>query len=269
MIDLQLHAPDCGNKETLLTPEEVKRYNRHILLPDIGAHGQQKLKKARVLIIGMGGLGSPLALYLSAAGIGTIGLADFDAVDESNLQRQVIHNTRNVGMLKVDSGMERIKDLNPFVNVITHNTQLSGQNALDIIKDYDIVADGTDNIQTRYIINDTCVISGKPYVYGTIFQYKGQTSVFAVKDGPCYRCLYPSPPLPELVPDPGEAGVLGVLPGIIGTIQAAETIKIITGIAEPLVARLLLFDVLSMRFRELQLKKDPSCKVCGRNPPSL
>jgi len=255
-----------GSGESKLTNDEISRYSRHLLLPEIGVEGQQKLKAAKVLIIGTGGLGAPLALYLSAAGVGTIGLVDFDVVDESNLQRQIIHSTRDVGRPKVASAKDRIKGVNPLVNVIVHNTMLTSQNALDIIGGYDIVADGTDNFQTRYLVNDACVFLGKPNVYGSVFQFEGQSSVFGAKDGPCYRCLYPSPPPPGLVPSCAEGGVMGVLPGIIGTIQAAETIKLIVGGAKPLVGRLLHFDAWRMAFRELKLDKDENCPVCGKNP---
>jgi len=256
----------AGGSGATLTNDEIARYSRHLLLPEIGVEGQQKLKNAKVLIIGTGGLGAPLALYLSAAGVGTIGLVDFDVVDESNLQRQIIHSTRDVGRPKVASAKDRIKGVNPLVNVVVHNTMLTSQNALDIIKDYDIVADGTDNFQTRYLVNDACVFLGKPNVYGSVFQFEGQSSVFGAKDGPCYRCLYPSPPPPGLVPSCAEGGVMGVLPGIIGTIQAAETIKLIVGGAKPLVGRLLHFDAWRMAFRELKLEKDQNCPVCGKNP---
>ncbi|MDR1829768.1 MAG: molybdopterin-synthase adenylyltransferase MoeB [Candidatus Fibromonas sp.] len=249
-----------------LTNEEISRYSRHLLLPEIGVEGQKKLKAAKVLIVGTGGLGAPLALYLSAAGIGTIGLVDFDFVDESNLQRQIIHSTRDVRRPKVASAKDRIKGINPFINVVTHNTMLTSQNAMDIISNYDLVADGTDNFQTRYLVNDACVFLGKPNIYGSVFQFEGQASVFGAKDGPCYRCLYPSPPPPGLVPSCAEGGVMGVLPGIIGTIQAAEVIKMIVGNAKPLVGRLLHFDAWRMSFRELKLEKEPNCPVCGENP---
>jgi adenylyltransferase/sulfurtransferase len=249
-----------------LTNDEIARYSRHLLLPEIGVEGQVKLKNAKVLIVGTGGLGAPLALYLSAAGVGTIGLVDFDVVDESNLQRQIIHSTRDIGRPKVASAKDRIKGVNPLVNVVVHNAMLTSENALDIIADYDIVADGTDNFQTRYLVNDACVFLGKLNVYGSIFQFEGQSSVFGAKEGPCYRCLYPSPPPPGLVPSCAEGGVMGVLPGIIGTIQAAETIKLIVGGAKPLVGRLLHFDAWRMAFRELKLDKDPNCPVCGKNP---
>jgi adenylyltransferase/sulfurtransferase len=249
-----------------LTNEEIARYSRHLLLPEIGVEGQKKLKAAKVLIVGTGGLGAPLALYLAAAGVGTIGLVDFDVVDESNLQRQIIHSTRDVGRPKTASAKDRIKGINPLVNVITHNAMLTSQNALEIFADYDIIADGTDNFQTRYLVNDACVFLGKLNVYGSVFQFDGQASVFGAKDGPCYRCLYPSPPPPGLVPSCAEGGVMGVLPGIIGTVQAAETIKLIVGGAKPLVGRLLLFDAWRMAFRELKLEKNPDCPVCGKNP---
>jgi adenylyltransferase/sulfurtransferase len=259
-------AGGSDGPELSLTNEEIARYSRHLLLPEIGVEGQKKLKAAKVLIVGTGGLGAPLALYLSAAGVGTIGLVDFDVVDESNLQRQIIHSTRDVGRPKVASAKDRIKGVNPLVNVIAHNTTLTSQNALDIIANYDIVADGTDNFQTRYLVNDACVFLGKPNIYGSVFQFEGQSSVFGTKDGPCYRCLYPSPPPPGLVPSCAEGGVMGVLPGIIGTIQAAETIKMIVGGAKPLIGRLLHFDAWRMSFRELKLDKDENCPVCGKNP---
>ena len=250
----------------MLTNEEIRRYSRHLIMPEVGMAGQLAIKQASVLLIGAGGLGSPLALYLAAAGVGHLGLVDFDVVDESNLQRQVIHGTSTLGVSKLESATRRIKDLNPFVEVTGYNTGLSSENALDIIKDYDVVIDGTDNFPTRYLVNDACVMLGKPNVYGSIFRFEGQASVFGVKEGPCYRCLYPEPPPPGLVPSCAEGGVLGVLPGIIGTIQATEALKLITGIGEPLVGRLLLFDALDMRFRELKLRKNPHCPVCGEHP---
>jgi adenylyltransferase/sulfurtransferase len=259
-------AGGSDSSELNLTNEEIARYSRHLLLPEIGMEGQKKLKVAKVLIVGTGGLGAPLALYLSAAGVGTIGLVDFDVVDESNLQRQIIHSTRDIGRPKTASAKDRIKGINPLVNVIVHNTTLTSQNALDIIANYDIVADGTDNFQTRYLVNDACVFLGKPNIYGSVFQFEGQASVFDVNNGPCYRCLYPSPPPPGLVPSCAEGGVMGVLPGIIGTIQAAETIKMIVGGAKPLIGRLLHFDAWRMSFRELKLHKDENCPVCGKNP---
>ncbi len=250
-----------------LTAGELARYARHLTLPEVGIEGQRKLKAARVLCVGTGGLGSPLAFYLAAAGIGTLGLVDFDVVDESNLQRQILHSTRDVGRKKLDSAAEKLTALNPALNVVKHETMLSSANALDILKDYDIVADGTDNFPTRYLVNDACVLLGKPNVYGSIFRFEGQASVFATKEGPCYRCLYPEPPPPgSIVPNCAEGGVLGILPGLVGVIQATETIKLILGKGEPLVGRLLLVDSLAMRFRELKLRKNPECPVCGAHP---
>jgi adenylyltransferase/sulfurtransferase len=249
-----------------LTNDEIARYSRHLILPEVGMEGQQKLKAARVLCVGTGGLGSPLALYLAAAGIGTLGLIDFDTVDDSNLQRQIIHSTATVGMLKVDSAEIMLKGLNPRLNVVKFNTMLTSANALDIFKDFDIIADGTDNFQTRYLVNDACVLLNKPNAYGSIFRFEGQASVFATKDGPCYRCLYPEPPPPGLVPSCAEGGVLGILPGLVGVIQATEVIKLILGIGEPLIGRLLLVDTLGMNFRTLKLRKSPDCPVCGPNP---
>jgi len=249
-----------------LTTDELSRYSRHLILPEVGQEGQRKLKAARVLCVGTGGLGSPLALYLAAAGVGTLGLVDFDVVDASNLQRQIIHSTADIGRKKLDSAAEKLVALNPSLNVVKHDTLLSSANALDILKDYDIIADGTDNFPTRYLVNDACVLLGKPNAYGSIFRFEGQASVFAAKDGPCYRCLYPEPPPPGLVPSCAEGGVLGILPGLIGVIQATETIKLILGIGSPLVGRLLLVDSLNMRFRELKLRKNPECPVCGKHP---
>ena len=249
-----------------LTRDELSRYARHLILPEVGVEGQQKLKAARVLCVGAGGLGSPLALYLSAAGVGTLGLVDFDVVDASNLQRQILHSTRDVGRKKLDSAEEKLAALNPAVHVVKHETMLSSTNAMDILKDYDIVADGTDNFPTRYLVNDACVLLGKPNVYGSVFRFEGQASVFATREGPCYRCLYPEPPPPGTVPSCAEGGVLGILPGLIGIIQATEVIKLILGKGEALVGRLLLVDALSMRFRELKLKKNPECPVCGAHP---
>ena len=249
-----------------LSNEEIARYSRHLILPEVGMEGQQKLKAAKVLCVGTGGLGAPLALYLAAAGVGTIGLVDFDTVDASNLQRQIIHSTGTVGMLKVDSAEIMLKGLNPFLNVVKHNTMLTSANALEIFKDYDVIADGTDNFQTRYLVNDACVLMNKPNAYGSIFRFEGQASVFGTKEGPCYRCLYPEPPPPGLVPSCAEGGVLGILPGLVGVIQATETIKLILGIGEPLIGRLLLVDALGMSFRTLKLRKNPECPVCGPNP---
>jgi adenylyltransferase/sulfurtransferase len=249
-----------------LTTDDLSRYSRHLILPEVGMEGQQKLKAARVLCVGTGGLGSPLALYLTAAGIGTLGLVDFDVVDASNLQRQIIHSTKDIGRSKLDSAEEKLKALNPAINIVKHNTMLSSANALEILKDYDIVADGTDNFPTRYLVNDACVLLGKPNAYGSIFRFEGQASVFATAQGPCYRCLYPEPPPPGLVPSCAEGGVLGILPGLVGVIQATEVIKLILGKGEPLIGRLLLVDALNMRFRELKLRKNPECPVCGQDP---
>ncbi len=249
-----------------LSKEELLRYNRHIIIPEVGLEGQQKLKAAKALLIGAGGLGAPLGLYLSAAGVGRIGVVDFDVVDATNLQRQVIHATSDVGRKKLDSASEKMRAINPNVEVIKHETALTSDNALDILKEYDIVVDGTDNFPTRYLVNDACVLLGKPNVYGSIFRFEGQATVFAYQGGPCYRCLYPEPPPPGLVPSCAEGGVLGVLPGTIGLIQATETVKLILGIGEPLVGRLLLYDALAMRFRELRLRRNPECPVCGEHP---
>ena len=249
-----------------LTTDELSRYSRHLILPEVGMEGQQKLKAARVLCVGTGGLGSPLALYLAAAGVGTLGLVDFDVVDASNLQRQIIHSTKDIGRKKLDSAEETLTALNPALTVVKHDTMLSSANALEILKDYDIVADGTDNFPTRYLVNDACVLLGKPNVYGSIFRFEGQASVFATEGGPCYRCLYPEPPPPGLVPSCAEGGVLGILPGLVGVIQATEVIKLILGKGQSLAGRLLLVDALNMRFRELKLRKNPECPVCGLNP---
>ena len=249
-----------------LSNDEIARYSRHLILPEVGMEGQQKLKAARVLCVGTGGLGSPLALYLAAAGIGTLGLVDFDTVDSSNLQRQIIHSTRDVGRPKIDSAAEKLQALNPFLNVVKHETMLTSRNALEILRDYDVVADGTDNFPTRYLVNDACVLTGKPNAYGSIFRFEGQASVFATEHGPCYRCLYPEPPPPGLVPSCAEGGVLGILPGLVGVIQATEVIKLILGKGEPLIGRLLLVNALDMRFRELKLRKNPDCPACGTHP---
>ena len=249
-----------------LTNQEVARYSRHLIMPEVGMDGQLKLKASSVLCIGAGGLGSPVALYLAAAGVGRIGIVDFDFVDYSNLQRQIIHGTPDVGRTKLDSAKDRLNAINPEVVIVPHETALSSGNAMDIICNYDVVVDGTDNFPTRYLVNDACVLLQKPNVYGSIFRFEGQASVFSTKDGPCYRCLYPEPPPPGLVPSCAEGGVLGVLPGIIGTIQATETIKLIIGAGDSLVGRFLLFDALRMRFRELKLRKDLECPVCGVNP---
>jgi adenylyltransferase/sulfurtransferase len=252
--------------ETALSPEEIKRYSRHLIMPEMGMDGQRRLKQASVLCIGAGGLGSPAAMYLAAAGIGRLGIVDFDVVDFSNLQRQLLHTTNDVGRTKLESAKSKVVALNPHVQVDTYEVALSSENAMRLFKGYDVILDGTDNFPTRYLVNDACVLSGIPNAYGSIFRFEGQASVFATKEGPCYRCLYPEPPPPGLVPSCAEGGVLGVLPGIIGVIQATESIKLVTGIGEPLIGRFLIYDALKMKFRELKLKKDPECPVCGPNP---
>ena len=249
-----------------LTPDDLSRYSRHLILPEVGLEGQQRLKAAKVLCIGAGGLGSPLALYLGAAGIGTLGIVDFDLVDYTNLQRQIIHSTGDVGRPKLDSAAEKLKAMNPFLNIRTFETRLSSENALELFKEFDLIADGTDNFPTRYLVNDACVLTGKPNVYGSIFRFEGQASVFATEPGPCYRCLYPEPPPPGLVPSCAEGGVLGILPGLVGVIQATEVIKLILGTGDPLIGRLLLVDALGMKFRELKLRKNPDCPACGTHP---
>ncbi|MDR0528571.1 MAG: molybdopterin-synthase adenylyltransferase MoeB [Zoogloeaceae bacterium] len=251
---------------TPLNEEDLQRYSRHLILPEVGIQGQQRLKAAKVLVVGTGGLGAPLALYLAAAGVGVLGLVDFDTVEASNLQRQIIHSTRDLDRPKTASARDRVLGVNPNIQVVTHNTRLTSANALEILGQYDIVADGTDNFPTRYLINDACVLLGIPAVYGSIFQFEGQASVFYAKKGACYRCLYPAPPPPGLVPSCGEGGVLGVLPGIIGSIQANEVIKLIVGGGESLIGRLLLFDAWRMTFSELTLEKDPDCPICGQRP---
>ena len=254
------------SSQTTLSNEEILRYSRHLIMPEVTMEGQKKLKAARVLCVGTGGLGSPLALYLTAAGVGTLGLVDFDVVDYTNLQRQVLHSTADVGRLKLDSAIDKLKALNPFVEIKRFDTYLNSQNALEIFKDFDIVADGTDNFATRYLVNDACVLSGKPNVYASIFRFEGQASIFGAKDGPCYRCLYPEAPPPGLVPSCAEGGVLGVLPGLLGVMQATEVIKLILGVGEPLIGRLVLVDALAMRFREMRIRKNPECPVCGLHP---
>ncbi len=249
-----------------LTQDQINRYSRHLLLPEVGVEGQEKICDSKVLLIGTGGLGSPLALYLAAAGVGNLGMIDFDVVDFSNLQRQVAHGESTVGKLKVDSAKARIADLNSSINVTTYNTRLSSENVMEIFADYDIIVDGTDNFPTRYLASDACVLLKKPYIYGCILRFEGQASVFDSRVGPCYRCLYPEPPPPGMVPSCAEGGVLGILPGIVGLIQANEVIKLVLGVGESLVGRLLLFDALSMKFKEMKLRKDPSCPICGDNP---
>src|SRR6201986_2590881 len=246
-----------------LTHEEIARYSRHLILPEVGMEGQQRLKAAKVLFVGTGGLGAPLLLYLAAAGVGTLGLVDFDTVDASNLHRQVIHSTPDVGRPKLDSAAEKLQGPNPEIKIVKHNTMLTSANAMEILKDYDIIADGTDNFPTRYLVNDACVLGGKPNVYRSIIRFEGQASVFATEDGPCYRCLYPEPPPPGLVPSCAEGGVLGILPGLVGVIQATEVIKLILGVGDPLIGRLLLVDALGMNFRTLKLRKNPNCPACG------
>jgi molybdopterin/thiamine biosynthesis adenylyltransferase/rhodanese-related sulfurtransferase len=249
-----------------LSNEEVLRYSRHLIMPEVGMEGQLKLKAAKVLCIGAGGLGSPLALYLAAAGVGTLGIVDFDVVDFTNLQRQIIHSTDDIGRKKLESAEESIKGINPFVEVRKFETRLTSDNALALFRDFDVVVDGTDNFPTRYLVNDACVLTGKPNVYGSIFRFEGQASVLATKEGPCYRCWYPEPPPPGLVPSCAEGGVLGILPGLVGVIQATETIKLILGKGEPLIGRVLLVDALGMNFRQLKLRKNPDCPVCGKHP---
>ena len=253
--------PIAPPEAAALSNDEILRYSRHLIMPEVGMEGQLKLKEAKVLMIGTGGLGAPLGLYLAAAGIGKIGMVDFDIVDMTNLQRQVIHGTADIGRPKLDSAADRMSDINPYVEIEKYNTRLSSDNALDIIKDYDIVVDGTDNFPTRYLVNDACILLGKPNAYGSIFRFEGQATVFGYQDGPCYRCLYPEPPPPGLVPSCAEGGVLGILPALVGSIQATETVKIILGKGETLSGRLVLYDALNMKFRELKLRKNPDCPL--------
>ena len=259
-------APPAAQSAASLTNEEVLRYSRHLIMPEVGMEGQLKLKNAKVLCIGTGGLGAPLGLYLAAAGVGRIGLVDFDTVDTTNLQRQILFSSTDVGRPKIAAAADRLRGLNPDIQIDTFETRLTSDNALDLFKDYDIIVDGTDNFPTRYLVNDACILLGKPNVYGSIFRFEGQITVFGHPGGPCYRCLYPEPPPPGLVPSCAEGGVLGVLPGIVGSIQAMETLKLIIGKGEPLIGRLLLFDALAMRFRELKLRKNPECPICGDHP---
>ncbi len=254
------------NKMPGLTSEEAQRYSRHLMLPEVGVQGQERLKNSSVLCIGAGGLGSPMALYLAAAGVGRLGMVDFDVVEFSNLQRQIIHTTGDVGRSKLTSAREKLEAINPHVKVETHEVHLSSENALELFREYDVIADGTDNFPTRYLVNDACILTGKPNVYGSIFRFEGQASVFGVPGGPCYRCLYPEPPPPGLVPSCAEGGVLGILPGMVGTLQATEVIKLLLGIGRPLVGRLLLFDALELSFREVRLRPDPACPICGEHP---
>lgn len=250
---------------TALDLQELVRYSRHLLLPEVGMEGQERLKSARILLVGAGGLGSPAALYLAAAGVGTIGIIDADRVDATNLQRQIVHGTSGIGQLKTESARERLADLNPHITVVPHTLRLSSANALDLVSQYDLVLDGSDNFPTRYLVNDACVLTGRPYIYGSIFRFEGQVSVFGAPDGPCYRCLFAEPPEPGLVPSCAEGGVLGVLPGLVGSLQTVEALKWILGVGTPLVGRLLLVDALGARFRELTIHRDPDCPVCGPN----
>ncbi|MBE2221649.1 MAG: molybdopterin-synthase adenylyltransferase MoeB [Anaerolineae bacterium] len=265
LLTKSLIAPEALADVTL-SNEEVKRYSRHLIMPEVGMTGQKKLKAASVLLIGAGGLGSPLALYLTAAGIGRIGLVDYDVVDYTNLQRQIIHGTKDVGRLKLESAKESMLDINPFVQVDTYEVALTSANALEILAPYDVIIDGTDNFPTRYLTNDACVLLGKPNVYGSIFRFEGQLSVFYAQEGPCYRCLFPEPPPPGLVPSCAEGGVLGILPGTVGAMQATEAIKLILGIGDSMIGRLVLYDALNMEFTEVKLRKNPNCPVCGENP---
>lgn len=256
-----------SGSQGVLSHDEIRRYSRHLIMPEVGMEGQRRMKMGSILLIGTGGLGSPLALYLAAAGVGHIGLVDFDVVDESNLQRQIVHGTSTLGVYKTESAKQRLADLNPFIEVTTYREQITSDNAFELMRPYDVVVDGTDNFPTRYLTNDACVLLGKPNIYGSIFRFEGQVTVFYPKEGgPCYRCLYPEPPPPGVVPSCAEGGVLGVLPGVVGTIQATEAIKLLTGIGEPLIGRLMLYDALAMRFRELKLRRNPDCPVCGARP---
>jgi sulfur-carrier protein adenylyltransferase/sulfurtransferase len=263
---MSVSLPPLVTPAAELTVDEVRRYSRHLIIPEIGMTGQKRLKNAKVLCVGAGGLGSPALLYLAAAGVGTLGVIDFDVVDESNLQRQVIHGQSDIGRLKAESARDSINEINPHVSVVLHTQQLDSDNALQIFADYDLIVDGTDNFATRYLVNDACVLLGKPYVWGSIYRFDGQASVFWAEYGPCYRCLYPEPPPPGMVPSCAEGGVLGVLCASIGSIQVNEAIKVITGVGEPLVGRLMIYDALEMSYRTLQVRKDPECAVCGKNP---
>src|SRR6202171_6256194 len=265
-VTSQSSAATTIAKQTTLSNEEILRYSRHLIMPEVGMEGQLKLKNAKVLLIGTGGLGAPLGLYLAAAGVGHLGLVDFDVVDFTNLQRQVTFGSDDVGKPKTAAAQARLSNLNQYIEIETFETKLTSENALELFKNFDIIVDGTDNFPTRYLVNDACILLGKPNVYGSIFRFEGQVTVFGMPDGPCYRCLYPEPPPPGLVPSCAEGGVLGVLPGIVGSIQAMETIKLILGRGDSLVGRLLLFDALGMKFRELKLRKNPDCPVCGANP---
>jgi len=249
-----------------LSNEEIRRYSRHLIIPDIAMQGQRRMKNARVLAIGAGGLGSPVAMYLAAAGVGTLGMVDFDVVDETNLQRQIIHGQSDIGRAKLDSAADTVREINPFVNLVKHETTVRSDNAMELFADYDLIVDGSDNFPTRYLVNDACVLSGKPYVWGSIYRFDGQLSVFWAEHGPCYRCLFPQPPPPGMVPSCAEGGVLGMLCGTIGSLQTTEAVKLITGAGDPLIGRMLIYDALELRFRELKVRKDPECPVCGKNP---
>jgi len=264
--DTELRPPPLVEPAASLSNSEIRRYSRHLIIPDVAMDGQKRLKNAKVLCIGAGGLGSPVAMYLAAAGVGTLGLVDFDVVDETNLQRQVIHGTSDVGRPKLDSAEARIKEINPFVNVVKHETMVTSDNALDLFRDYDLIIDGSDNFPTRYLVNDACVLLGKPYVWGSIFRFDGQLSVFWAEHGPCYRCLFPQPPPPGMVPSCAEGGVLGMLCGTIGSLQTTEAVKLITGKGDPMIGRMLIYDALELTFKELKVRKDPDCPVCGKHP---
>jgi molybdopterin/thiamine biosynthesis adenylyltransferase/rhodanese-related sulfurtransferase len=261
-----LSLPPLVEPAAELSVDEVRRYSRHLIIPDVGMTGQKRLKNAKVLCVGAGGLGSPALLYLAAAGVGTLGVIDFDVVDESNLQRQIIHGQSDVGRSKAESARDSIKEINPLVNVIVHKERLDSDNAMQLFAPYDLIVDGTDNFATRYLVNDACVLLGKPYVWGSIYRFDGQASVFWADHGPCYRCLYPEPPPPGMVPSCAEGGVLGVLCASIGSIQVTEAIKVLTGIGDPLVGRLMIYDALDMTYRSVRVRKDPECPVCGKNP---
>ena len=266
MTESQLRPPPLVEPAPGLTNQEIRRYSRHLIIPDINIEGQRRMRNAKVLCIGAGGLGSPVAMYLAAAGVGTLGLVDFDVVDETNLQRQIIHGQSDLGKKKLDSAEESIKEINPFVNVVKHETFVRSDNALELFRDYDLIIDGSDNFPTRYLVNDACVLLGKPYVWGSIFRFDGQLSVFWADHGPCYRCLFPEPPPPGMVPSCAEGGVLGMLCGTIGSLQTTEAIKLITGTGDVMIGRMLVYDALEMKFRELKVRKDPECPVCGKNP---
>ncbi|MGH2792724.1 MAG: molybdopterin-synthase adenylyltransferase MoeB, partial [Actinomycetota bacterium] len=261
-----LRPPPLVDPADELTFQEIRRYSRHLIIPDVAMAGQKRLKNAKVLCIGAGGLGSPVAMYLAAAGVGTIGMVDFDVVDETNLQRQVIHGTSDVGRPKLDSAADRIREINPFVTVVKHETMVSSDNAMELFAPYDLIVDGSDNFPTRYLVNDACVLLGKPYVWGSIFRFDGQLSVFWAEHGPCYRCLFPEPPPPGMVPSCAEGGVLGMLCGTIGSLQTTEAVKLISGVGDPMIGRMLIYDALELKFKELRVRKDPECPVCGKNP---